>query len=260
MTAQALFPLARLETRRILLHPVSLLGWACLLAGLVVSAVNDMGPRHAHEVVDTLMSFYPGVMLILVGNLVATRDHRAGSGEMLAALPVRARGRTLALLAAAVPPALLGLLLLLGAHAVNVHLERYDGKPHPSIGQFLQGPLTLVGAVVLGVMVARWTTARMAVVLVLVALVAANVWMNAREDNFAYFGPMMGWARWGAYAEAWGGMYAGSPEWRIGYLLGLCTLAALGALLPLVRRPRRVVVAGFAVLGLTALCGALMLP
>lgn len=144
-------------------------------------------------------------------------------------------------------------------NAVNLHLERYDGKPAPSVGQLLQGLLTLAGAVLLGVMVARWTTARMAVVLVIVAMVAANIFINALE-NGQYFGPMMGWARWGSYPEAWGGLFPGSPEWRIGYLLGLCALAALGALLPVVKRPRRVVVAGLIALGWTALCGWLMLP
>lgn len=259
-TMTTLLPLARLESRRILLHPVTLLGWGFLSWALAITVPRDHGPRNAHEMVDTLITFYPGIMLILVGNLVATRDHRAGSLEMLRAVPMRARERTAALLLAALPPAVVGLAVVLAAHAINLSLGRYDGHDQPSVGQFLQGPVTLAGAVLLGVMVGRWTTARMAAVLVVVAMVAANVWLNGQEETYAYFGPMMGWARWGAYAEAWGGMYAGSPEWRLGYLLGLCGLAALGALLPVVKRPRLVVLAGLVVLGLTALCGALMVP
>lgn len=261
MTApQAVLPLARLEVRRILLHPITLLGWAVLAFNLVASLTTDYGPRHAHELVDTLMTFYPGVMLILVGNLVATRDHRAGSLETLAALPLRARERTAAQLVAALSTAVVGLVVVLVVHLLNLGLDRYDGHQEPGVGQLLQGPVSLVGAVALGVMVGRWTTARMAIVLVVVGMVAVNVWLGAQEGTYAYFGPMMGWARWGAYAEAWGGLFGGSPAWRLGYLVGLCVLAGLGAMLTVVRRPQRVVLAGLVVLVATAACGALMLP
>ena len=254
----AILSLARQEARRVVLHPVTLVGWGLFILNAVMNLVVDYGPRSAYETVDTVISFYPGVLLILVGNLVASRDNRAGTLEVLAALPVQAGARTAALLAAAVPAAVVGLFLVLLVHVANLVLDRYEVAP--GVGPILQGSVTLAGAVLLGVMVARWSPARMAIVLAVVAMVAVNMWLNSLEDSASLFGPMMGWARWGVYAESWGGLFAGSPGWRVGYLLGLCGLAALGAMLPVVSRPRRIVCAGLPVLALTALCGWLQLP
>ena len=255
-----LLPLVAQETRRLLRHPVTLVGWA-IFAGSAVHTVVWVGraePRTAYEAVEMLISFFPGIFLILSANLVASRDHRAGSDELLAAVPVRSDRRTAAQLLAAVPVALLGLAAVLVVHVAQLALDLYDGRP--GAGQILQGPLTLGGAVCLGVMVARWSRARAAVLLTIVTMVMLNIWLNGMEERGAYFAPMFNWAEWGVFSGTWAGVFPGSPLWRLGYLAGLVGLAALGAMLPVSRRPRSVVGAGTAVLAVTALCGWRMLP
>lgn len=257
-TAGAVVTLAAQEARRLLLHPVTLVGWALFAANVVQTLVTGgHGPRDGYEVVETLVTYFPGILLILSANLVASRDRRAGSTELLAGVPVAPQQRTVAQLLAAVPVALLGLVLVLAAHAAQLALARYVAAPGP--GQILQGPICLAGAVCLGTMVARWSGARVAILLVVVGMVMLNVLLNSTSTG-AYFGPMFNWAAYGTTNGAWAGLYDGSPLWRLAYLSGLVGLAALGALLPGARRPSRVVGAGLVVLGATVLCGWLMLP
>jgi hypothetical protein len=250
--------LAAQETRRLLLHPVTLLGWAIFAANAGTNLVTGgNGPRDAYETVETLLPFFPGILLILSANLVATRDHRAGSTELLAGVPVPTSRRTAAQLLAGVPVALLGLVVVLGVHLALLGQGRYVVAPGP--GQILQGPLCLAGAVCLGTLVARWSTARVAILLVVVTMVMVNVLLNSTTTG-AYFGPMFNWAAYGLTDGAWAGLYAGSPLWRTGYLTGLVGLAAAGAMLPVSPRPRRVVGVGLAVLAFTAVSGVAMLP
>jgi len=256
----AVLALAAQETRRLLLHPVTLVGWALFTANAGFNlATGGNGPRDAFETVETLVTFFPGMLLILSANLVASRDHRAGSTELLAGAPVPPLRRTAAQLLAGVPVALLGLAAVLVVHLAQLALGRYVVAPDP--GQILQGPIALAGAVCLGTLVARWSTARVAILLVVVTMVMLNVLLNSTTTG-GYFGPMFNWAAYGVTNGAWAGLYDGSPLWRLGYLLGLVGLAALGALLPVAPRPGRARLggAGLVVLGLTAACGWLMLP
>lgn len=258
-SVRTLLVLARQESRRLLLHPISLVGWAVFLVGAVVTMVRDFSPSGSWEAVDMMLSFYPGVLLILVGNLAASRDERAGSSEMLAALPVGRDRRTAALLLAATTQAALGLVVIAAVHGANLLRDAYVLSP--SVWHVMQAPITLAGAVLLGVLAARWLPARGTVVVLMLGIVVLNAWLNSQESG-RYFGPAMSWAAWSPTAGEpwWAGVFPGSPAWRDGYLLGLTVLAGLGAMLTVTRRRRTVVVLAVVVLALTALCGWRMLP
>lgn len=255
--------LARQETRRVFLHPISILGWSIYLVTIVRATLDvDAGPREAFTNADSLLTAYPGMFLILLGNLLAHRDLRAGTTELLGSVPVRAVDRTGALLLTAVPLVATGVVMSLVVHVVNRSQRRYDtaaGDAVPELAHLLQAPITLAGALCLGVMVARWSSARVAIVLVIVAMVVLNAWLNGRDTGI-YFGPMMSWADWGPIIEVWHRRLPGNPWWHLGYLVGLTSLAALGSLLFVSRRPSRIVALGLLALGFTALSGWAMLP
>lgn len=255
--------LARQETKRVFLHPISLIGWAIFLFTIVRATLDTAaGPREAFTNADSLLTAYPGMFLILVGNLIAHRDLRAGTTELLGSLPVRAIDRTRALLLTSIPLVIVGLLASFVVHAANHAKGRYNATAAdavPELPHLLQSPITLAGALCLGVMVAHWSSARVAIVLVIVAMVVVNAWLNGRPDGI-YFGPMMSWAEWGTILESWHSRLDGSPWWRLGYLVGLTSLAALGSLLVVSRRRGVVVAGGFVAFGFTALSGWAMLP
>ena len=189
---------------------------------------------------------------------LATRDNRAGSAELLRPLPGRRQDRTLALVVASFAPALLGLAVIVPLHLLLVIRGRYEVIP--SVWHLLQGPLTLLGACLLGIMVAHWTAARGAAAISLVVMIAVNVWL-AGLHNGKYFGPYMSWTIWtGSDPGQWAGTFPGSPMWHVVYLAGLCALAAAGAVLRVADRRWIVVMAGWAALGVTAIGGVGQLP
>lgn len=245
------------------LHPVSLVGWAIYLFVIVRATLDvEAGPREAFSNADSLLTAYPGMFLILLGNLLAHRDLRAGTTELLGSLPVRAADRTRALLLVALPVLAVGVAASFVVHWTNQATDRYNTDAAgavPELPHLLQAPITLAGALSLGVMVARWSSARVAIVLAIVVMVVVNAWLN-NQDEGIYFGPMMSWADWGPNIDLWQRRLPGNPWWHLGYLAGLTSMAALGSLLVVSRRPSRVLALGLFALGFTALSGWAMLP
>lgn len=125
----------------------------------------------------------------------------------------------------------------------------------PGPGHVLQGPVTVLGGALTGVMVARWVPWTGGGVVAVVALVAFNLWTNPGDPVHATFGMAHSWARW-APEGAWAGLVPGSPTWHVVYLLGLCGCAAAAALLR--TAPAKLpVLAGGAVCALVAAAGGL---
>lgn len=249
--------LAVQEARRLLLHPLMLLGFGLWTVNAVRAVIADGGPREAFETIDSMLSFYPGIFTILVGGLVATRDRRAESREMLAPLPGRQEERLLALVLAAAVPALVGMALQLALHGYFLLDGRY--LVPPGVAHILQGPVTLMGGLLLGVMVGTWAPSRASAVITMVLMVAVNVYLGARPD-LAPFGPMMSWAQWGTSGSVWAGTFPGSPGWHVVYLLGLTGMAATAALLRVADRRTTLVVAGFTTLAVAVVGGVGQLP
>ena len=249
--------LAVQEARRLVLHPLMLLGFGIWLANAVRAVFVDGGPREAFETISSMLSFYPGIFTILLGGLVATRDRRAESREILAPLPGRPQERLLALVPAAAALALVGLALQLLLHGYFLLDERYVVPP--GVGHLLQGPVNLMGGTLLGVMVGTWAPARASAVITMVLMVAANVYLGA-QVGYAVFGPMMTWTRWGETNGFWAGTVDGSPGWHVVYLLGLTGLAASAGLLRVADRRTPVVAGGLLALAAAVVGGLGQLP
>ena len=253
--------LAVAETRRLLTHPVMLTGF--LLWGLVSAQTvfGDPRPLDVFEAVGSALSWTPGVLAILAAYLVATREQRAGTLDVLGSLPAREPERVRALCLAALAAGLVGLVLNLVLTSVLLAQDAFSVTP--SVAHLLLPPLTLVGAVLLGVLIAVWTPVPLAPALGVVGMIAFHVAISD-HDRVVLFGPAMFWAAWGdGGGEIWVGFVTGSPAWHLVYVAGLCGLAATGALLRVAPRPhgvRPVALAGLGALALAVVGGVLQLP
>ena len=252
--------LAVTEARRLLAHPVMLTGF--FLWGLVSThtVFSESRPLDYFEAVGSALSWVPGLFAVLAAYLVATRDQRAGTGDVLGSLPAREPERVRALCLAALAPGLVALVLNLALAGVLLAQDAFAVGPSPA--HLLQGPLNVLGAVLLGVLIAAWAPVPVAPALGVVGLIAFHVAVDGSDA--ALLAPTVFWARWGPTGgELWDGFVAGSPTWHAVYVAGLCGLAAAGALVRVAPRPhgvRPVVVAGLAALALTVAAGVLQLP
>jgi hypothetical protein len=251
--------LARREAVRLLRHPFLLAGFGLYLMTAGYSLFVDTSATTAFSLIDSFPSFYPGVFTILAGSLVASRDHRAGTRELLSPLPGRALERVFALCLACLAPAAVTLLLTLGLHAVYLQQGVYVDEP--GIAHLTQGAVTVLGGSLFGVMVGTWAPTRSAALVALVVMVFANVWLNADEGPENLLGLSIGWGEWGSEdGRVWGGLAPGSPGWHVVYLLGLCGLAACAALLRVAHRRMPVLAASVGCLALTVAGAVWQLP
>ncbi|MGN6575946.1 MAG: hypothetical protein ACTHKG_09670 [Nocardioides sp.] len=253
--------LAVQEARRLLRHPLVVAGFVLYVVLVAVTMFADQGPRSAFETVAMLPTFYPGLFLVLAGTLVATRDRRAGSEEILGPLPGRAEERVLAVALAALAPAALALVGALANHLGYLALDRYadTGGAMPTVWHLLGGPVSLVGAVVLGLMLGVWFPSRVTGLVGLVAIVVANLWLDGRGD-LALLGPALGWAQWGLYADDWAGVRDGSAALHVLYLVGLCGMAVAAAWVRVAHRRTPAVVLGVVATVVAVTAGIGQLP
>jgi hypothetical protein len=249
--------LALQEARRLMLHPLTLVGFAFFVVNGTATLFRDQGPRSAYETTNMVLTFYPGLLMLLAANLLATRDRRADSDELLAPLPGRAEERFLAQALASLAPAAAGLAGVIALHAGYLAGDRYEGVP--TLWHLLGGPVTLVGACLFGLMLGVWLPVRAAGVVGLVALVVANVWLDGTA-HYRPLGAAMSWARWGDYPEQWAGVVAGSPALHVGYLVSLCAMAFAAAWVRVASRRAPSVVLGVIALGSAVAFGIAQLP
>jgi hypothetical protein len=244
------------EAWRLIRHPVAVAGLALHLT--VVATMADNGPRDAFDVSATGSTFFYGVFVYFAANLVATRNRRARSRELLGPLSAGEHERTLALCLAALGPALLNAVVVLATHLMLELRGLYE--VHPTFGHLAQGPLTVLGGALLGLMVARWAPYPGTALVVMVGMFAYNIWLsNDGTGEGGLLGTYVSWARYGP-GTVWYGVHPGSPAWHDAYLLALCGMAASGALLRTTPRRWRVLWAGAACTAAAALTGWAQLP
>ncbi len=247
--------LARAEAVRLVRHPIALVGLA--LTVFMLAGPQPGRSAVAFDSLTTATTFMYGVFVFFAANLLTTRDRRAGAEQMLAAAATRAFERVLAMCLAALGPT------LLAAMVVGIAAWAYDARDFlvvaPSFWQLAQGPVTVLGAALLGIMVARWAPYPGAPVLVMVAVVAWNVYVNDSESSRPV-GMFTSWAVWEDDNGGWGGMEPGSPGWHVVYLVGLCAMAAVGALSSAARPRLPLLVAGAGLTVATVLAGSAALP
>ena len=243
------------EGRRIVLHPVALAGFVLML--VVTFSESTNGPRDAFELLSTGPTFFYGVFTYFAANLVASRDRRAGSGELLAVAPSPATTRVAGLCVAALLPALVCAVYVGVGDAVLSAQGAYEVEP--TVWHLAQGPLTVLGAALLGIMVARLTAVPGVALLVMLAMVAYDAWLSEASFALQPLATYVSWARWGA-GSAWYGLEPGSVAWHDAYLLALCAMAACGAFLREAGNRWRVLGVGAALTALAVVPALAQLP
>ena len=250
--------LAGKEARRLVTHPAMLTGWGLLAFMFTVNAL-DAEPISAFDMVTTGPTFYPGLFCILAAHMVTTRDQRSGTGELLGSVPATREQRVLALLIAAWLPALIALGLNVLARNYFVWQDVYVEAP--GAAHTLQGPVTVLGGSLLGIMLGLWLPQRVTPVLAMVVLVAGSIALGSDTDGGVYFAPLVSWVDWGPFdGKEWYALEAGYPDAHVFYLLGLCGLAGVAAWLRVTGRLPLVIVLGVAFLALATWGGVTQLP
>ena len=241
------------EIRRLVLHPVLLGGLA--LVAVTAGFERELGPRPAYSMITSAGIFFLGPFTFFAANLLASRDRRHGNEEWLSSLPAPRQARTAAAQVACAAQATVAAVLLtvLFASLSSAGMLLHD----PPILEMAAVPLSVLGAGLLGVMVARWAPWPGAAALVMVGLVAFHIRLS---DDWALLGSYVEFARWGATTNEWAGVIDGSRGWHAVYLAALCGMAAVGALLVDSRRKLRVFLIGVLVTALAVLAGWAQLP
>lgn len=249
--------LAGQEALRLVCHPLLLTGLVLYALFAIASVLGPEDPTRAFGFIDTTPTIVPGLFALLAGSLVASRDHRAGTGELLAPLPGRAFERAVAMCLACLAPAALTLVLVLALHAVQLRHGLYVETP--GIGHLTQGAVTVLGGGLFGAMVGTWAPTRSAALLALVLMVVANLAVAADGGPHHMFALLVEWSLY-VPGGGWVGLRAGSPGWHVVYLLGLCGLAGGAALLRVAPRRTPVLAASAASLALAVAGGIGQLP
>lgn len=146
--------LARVEARKILLHPAILL-FAVLTVPLMRLAASDLNTNDLTEPATELpAAIVPlGWALIVVANLAALRSRRHHTDEIFDSTPTTAGNRSSGLLLS------LGLVgplavLMLGASVLFLRINGYTGWP--PLAELSFGVFWVMGGGALGVLAARW--------------------------------------------------------------------------------------------------------
>ncbi len=242
--------LAGLDARRLLFR-VSMLGVVLLVVRLFPFSLD---PR-PYEGVSSLVGFSWAFVGVIVLAVVAATSGRDRGQELVVALPTSGRSRLLSWSLLLIGAALLEYALLL--------VLRY-GPTDPSYAALLpdawelaQGPLLLLGGGMLGLLGARlvvgWIATPVCVVLSilwvgafsnglgLTMLAPVVEWIQYREDDLVIVEP-------------------GSLGWHNAFLLGLCLLGFVAALLREPGSRRGLVLSGVGIVAATAVAGVLALP
>lgn len=241
--------LAGLDLRRLVLRLTALLAAYVLWRTYVPNLDPD-----PYGGLNRLVGMIPAILGLAVLAVVAATAGRDRGQELLDALPAEPRSRVWG-----------WAVLLVGAalaeYAVLAAVRFGREEPTyaallPNAWELAAGPLMLLGGGLLGLLVARlvsaWIAAPLAVVLGIAGVVAldregtvmlalALEWIQYHEDGRVIVEP-------------------GSFGWHNAYLLGLCALGLVAALLREPGRRRGLVTAGAVALAGTAVAGALALP
>jgi hypothetical protein len=233
---RTLAPLARAENRRLLRHPVFLIGvaltplmmWAATLDDDAAS--GDPWRRLAPAIALALVPL--GWLTIVATNLLVLRPARTGTAELFATLPapqpVRTAGALTTMTTASSAAALLAL-------AWGVVLGTPGGPPTPAqCAEVAAGVLVVCGAVTVGVAVGRWLpfaaigiVAAVAVTVIQARFLDDTTWpWNHRHSNPVRFLGFL--AEPTAVGEA---AFEIRPTWwHLAYLAALITVMCVVAL------------------------------
>jgi hypothetical protein len=256
--------LARVEARRLLLHPLVLIG--LVMSALLTSQVTD------EDSLAYLVLMGAGVLPLAIGvllaaNAAALRGRRDDTDELYGTLPAQASARTAALLVAVGVVALASVaVVLLQATVLGAWSGldvTYQGQVEtPSVVQLMQGPLLVALFGALGVALARLVPTLAAGTLVAVLVLLASIplvgwgpdaswrWLFPPVNAADVPGGALGWPCDRAdpsWCPATVAFETGTLVWHALYLVALTALASGVALLRDGRTPRRLAVVGASV-------------
>ncbi|MEU2791636.1 hypothetical protein [Streptomyces sp. NPDC007100] len=151
----ALIPLAAAETRIALRSPLLCLLTLLTATGRTLATWHEM-PNWSVATVDTATStLLVGAAVMLAANLATLRDRRADAVELTGPLPVRPQTRTLAVLLAYPPVAMVYAAIAMGVQLAGMLV---GSRPigHFDTRELLSGVLLVGLMAVLGTAVGRW--------------------------------------------------------------------------------------------------------
>jgi hypothetical protein len=269
-TCAAKLALGAAETRRLLTHPLVLLGGAAAFVAAIAWLWNgqrsDVVTIDSSPIVDfggqlNTLSLILGPATLFAGNLSASRERRGRTGELLTACPTGARARTLAALVAVVA---VGVATLLLSALISLSYTWLGAAPArwPTPAELAVQPIGVLGAGLLGVMTARWMPwpgAAFAVLIVIYSWCAVGLVLVPTTDTWAELAPyyQMYWQDQPGDPMRY---FAGSVPWHDGYLLCLGAMAAIGALLATPGPRRTLLLSGAGAVVAAAVTGWLQLP
>jgi hypothetical protein len=244
--------LAGVDARRLLVRPSTVLGLYVLYR--VFAGPLPLG--NAYDGVNRYVGLSAAAFGLLVLAVAASIGGRDRGVEVVEATPAAPRRR------------LLSWLVLLGGLAVVEYaalaLLRYTRdetwyvRLMPDAWDLTQGPIMIVGAGLLGVLLARllpaWVAAPIGVVL-------GIAWVGVLSSSYSrttMLAPVVEWIQY--HEDGRTAVEPGSFAWHNAYLLGLCGLGVVALMLTVPGRRRGLVLAGIALTAGTVVAGVLALP
>lgn len=245
-----------IEARRFARHPAFLLGAAAayavtLWAFLSGDTVTANGVEHPEALLSgpVVPAFFIGLPSLLVAaRLVRSTDAAA---EVMGAAPGTEARRTLAVAGACVVPLVAGVVWLAELLVIAAVNEPYAAELwFPTVNDLdvwsiliAAGPVACLGGGLLGVLVGRWLRFRGASTVVVVALVALDIFgqgplitASAEAARWRVWVPWTMWHSGGNTEEAYDYvpaftqvLHPGNPATYLLYVLVLCALAVGGA-------------------------------
>lgn len=235
-------PLARREAWRMMTSPALavMAVYFLLVAGIDTSQAEEglgslFNRATLASVLALIVTLFMGLVTFVSAHLVASSARRAGAGAQLDAAPMSPRRRDLGLcLAVAIGPALTALLLALtsawlasGVPSADGDLPGADGW---SITDVIQVTAVVLGAGILGIVVARWLPLPGSLLVGFLGMCLVTVWMTAPalpalRSWYAWF-PVIPWltgvdpALTPTSSMAWHGVYLLAWCW-----VGVCAVA-----------------------------------
>lgn len=228
------------EAWRLTRHPVHLAGWALLTFGLIQEDTltgggeTALGLTYTYFDVGLAIVFWPATFTFAATSLIATRSRRSRTKELLTALPTDEEARWAISCFAVLGPVACSCV---GAVILQQLMTSDPSDPAPRIPSLAGtaiGPVCVLGAGWLAVLVARWLPWPMAPAAVMASLVGACIWAQARTARlFTPYADLVPWPYSPDFVPlVWPDFYpGGSMNWHLLYLLGLSLLAGVGVFL-----------------------------
>ncbi|MGW0820141.1 ABC transporter permease [Streptomyces sp. NPDC002845] len=222
--------LARVEARRLLLHPLVLVALVVYLTSLLWPGGE---PEDAYPVLQDidretqLGQVLLGLAVMIAANLAVLRSQRHGTDGHFGVLVLPPWQRTCAHVLSVLPTVLVGALIVAGQFTAAALKPGAVG--HASVFELLTGPLLILLAAVLGVLLGRVVRSAFVAPLAAVAYLAVTFVFVASAESAAWLRGMAP-VLFDEGARPLPSDLLGRPAgWHALYLLALAVLAAAGA-------------------------------